>query len=153
MVRGALPDELSLIRRGLAWESAQWALRSAVSFAERQPPTLHHFTPASRVSSILSERRFRAGGLRHMNDAHELDYAYGVIQGIREGIASEFGPVTRRVITHALDLTPRWDDGLQAFATCFSNSPNLPHQWARYADGGRGYRLDFDYNEFEPGVA
>ena len=97
---------------------------------------LYHYTTAPGLLGILKSRQIWATHARLLNDATELEYAFGFIRQVLATYPenSVFARASQRLAAPK----PAF------FLTCFCEDDDLLSQWRAYTGKATGYSLGFD---------
>jgi hypothetical protein len=103
---------------------------------------LFYYCSASGLTGIMTSRSFWATNLRHMNDASELAYGGELVKDrISAYLGEDLDSNQAEFLWGLLPLLNPFGKDYDAYAVCFSQTPNDLGQWRGYADGGRGYAV------------
>jgi hypothetical protein len=99
--------------------NAEW-----VSFHDRRPPTLYHYTTAQGLLGIMESNKLWATNVRFLNDPSEIDYAICII---RESLGSAPLPANfRDQVNYRLDES---EAEARVYVCCFCVEGDLLSQW------------------------
>jgi hypothetical protein len=141
-------SEVAEVRRAL--DEALDRVRAEVL----KPPSLStvcHYTTEAGLRGVLSSKKIWATqALGHSTDKRELKHADGAICKVATAL-SHCREHTREEREWLADLAKRWrinsltkTANNQLFIACFCPSNDNPKTWNDYADGGKGYALEFE---------
>lgn len=126
------------------------------------PPLLLHFTTTNGLLKILSERQFRLGRARCLNDTREIEHGLGIAREELERLRSpsvafevekEFSDAAIDVVNYRFKSTPHDQmiiPVLDAHIACFTepekgNEDGSLLHWAMYGNNGDGFALGFNF--------
>jgi len=122
---------------------SKWTERSVGNHLARYGVQLclHHYATPAAFASIVSTRTIWATDARFMNDADELRYGLELCYRALDEEVRE-----PRLAPHVQALRERLAGryGYSTFIACFSERNDVPSQWKRYADNGKGFAVGFD---------
>jgi hypothetical protein len=111
---------------------------NAIYNPPNSPRFLYHYTNLDGLDGITGSHTIRATYNRVLNDPSEQIHARRVLCEALQKLAPKNFPslrYVRRTITET-----------SHFIASFCESDQLPHMWRRYAAGGSGCCLEFDYD-------
>jgi hypothetical protein len=111
---------------------------------------LYHYTDAKGLLGIFESGKLWSTEARYLNDATELDYAFGLLDEVLAETASDSSADVRNQLKLASSMNRElWRDDILCFVACFCQEKDLLNQWRGYAHGVGGYAIGFRRGEIE----
>lgn len=121
------------------------ALQGTSVFPEFKAKKIFHYTTLAALKGILESRQLWATDVEYMNDSSEYVYAEQLIENTIRALSP---PAILDQVPSLLSHDPR-KRGLQVYATCFCEKPDLLSQWRAYGGQGTGYCIEFNWQIME----
>lgn len=118
----------------------------------QMPKTLYHYTDAAGLLGIVRFGKVWATNSAYLNDASELQYAVGLMEGVVLEATKDAKPDSWKDLCRGavlqLDSESRdsLSDGPQYFVACFSEDGDRLSQWRGYGKSIGGYALGFPFD-------
>ena len=110
---------------------------------------LYHYTDAAGLNGILANRNLWLTDRSHLNDPTEVNYGLQFAENALDREADSDNGLRRLFCSGMSEGLKRAPPKLAYYVGSMSLANNLPTQWCKYADGGRGYCIEFSATAFD----
>ncbi len=115
------------------------------TLGKNNPDSLFHYTTVDGMEGILANGTLRATDARHLNDPTEVIYGIGKAKEYLKGKLPSLNCDAKIFFEEIIncDLEKRIHSRSKYFISSFSSKENDLNQWRSYADGAKGFALEF----------
>jgi hypothetical protein len=113
---------------------------------------MYHYTSRAALENILRTRQMWATDLRAMNDPDELLYGRRMIHDVIRRAARHRRNEVKTAFLRSFEQAfwPVIAGPSTSFSISFSEHPDLPGQWRKYAENGSGFALGWSIDDLCP---